>query len=83
MVFLTKAPNTLPTLSIDGQFSNSNPTCNHESFVLEIGSESFEMTSDGEIFTLTMTEEANVLEIDFSYTVRAIAEGSAEATVSG
>jgi hypothetical protein len=44
--FLTKAPNTLPVLSITGDFETSNPTCPVESFAILTGAENFILTSN-------------------------------------
>jgi hypothetical protein len=71
-------------LSISGMFTSSNDfACPVVSHSLTVGTESFVLTDDASEFMLSMTEESNTIEKLHEYTIEAIADGGATATVSG
>jgi hypothetical protein len=77
---LDKAPRTLPTLSQDGTFTVSNPTCPVETLTITNGADDYTRVgtykSDGAAdFTVTMTEEAASIVNPYPFTITAEAEG--------
>jgi uncharacterized protein YoaH (UPF0181 family) len=80
----SQAPNMPNLLSISGTFISSNAiACPVVSHSLTVGSENFVLTDDASEFILTMTEESNAIEKLNEYTIKAIADGGATASVSG
>jgi hypothetical protein len=81
---LTKEPNTLPVLSIEGQFASSNIDCPVTSHELVEGEDSFDLVDNGAGgFLLSMEEDDNEVKGVYSYTIRAFAEGGRFIDVKG
>jgi hypothetical protein len=81
---MSQAPNMPNLLSISGKFSSSNAlACPVISHSITVGSESFVLTDDASEFVLTMNEKSNAKEKLHEYTIEAMADGGASATVSG
>ena len=84
LAFLSKAPNTLPPLNINGKFESSNSNCPITEIIMVSGQKNFELTvTDETEFSLAMSEAANKVETDFTYSIRATALGQATTTVNG